>query len=251
MSASDPTGLECQGNDGTNCSAPAPTPPPTPPEKITVPAPPPSEPGNPGAAVTSGGVVRSPSGHQYGPGTSYYDTVQKANSGSKGAQSALAATGAVGSTVDSDGNVTVYGTAGALAASISGSSGSSPLNLGGGYSGRVDSFNGPGGQSSLEIHVYDAQGDEVGVWGSSGWINKHGGVPENVSPDLENTLRGMSIGQLRARGLIPPKGRADIRGLGLQDLISRFLSCAVPFGLFITPDQERQVLHRESSGGSL
>jgi hypothetical protein len=102
------------------------------------------------------------------------------------------------------------------------------LNLGEGYSGRVDSFNGPGGQASFEIHVYDSAGNEVGVWGPEGWINKHAGIPEEVSPQLENTLRGMSIDQLRASGLIPDKGQADIKNVPLPNLVGRFLLRVTP-----------------------
>ena len=54
-------------------------------------------------------------------------------------------------------------------------------NLGGGYTGRTDTFN-SGGQSSYETHVFDSGGNEVGVYGPSGWINKHGFTQPPKSP---------------------------------------------------------------------
>jgi RHS repeat-associated protein len=95
----------------------------------------------------------------------------------------------------------------------------STVNLSGGYTGRVDHFN-VGGSSSFEIHVYDPRGHEIGTYGPEGWVNKHGkGVPSSVPPDLENTLKGISVDELRKRGIVPPKGAADITGNKWKDYV--------------------------------
>ena len=87
-------------------------------------------------------------------------------------------------------------------------------NLGYGYTGRVDPFN-YGGESSFEIHVFDKNGSEVGVYGPNGWIAKHGysgrrpaGLPESV----ENACKGIAVDRLRSMGHLPPKGRMNIKG---------------------------------------
>jgi len=56
-----------------------------------------------------------------------------------------------------------------------------PVDLGDGFVGRVDAFNYQG-SASFEIHVYDRRGNEVGVYGREGWIDKHGfkGSPVSV-----------------------------------------------------------------------
>src|SRR6185295_18318819 len=86
------------------------------------------------------------------------------------------------------------------------------LDLGDGYTGRVDSFNTRGG-SSFEIHVFDSTGKEVGVHGQTEWIPKHG---HKAAPELpqttQNRLKGALIQENRARGYLPPKGQADITG---------------------------------------
>jgi hypothetical protein len=46
------------------------------------------------------------------------------------------------------------------------------VNLGQGYTGRIDPFN-VGGQASFELHVMNPQGREIGVYGPNGWIDKH------------------------------------------------------------------------------
>ena len=94
------------------------------------------------------------------------------------------------------------------------------LNLGQGFSGRVDTFN-FGGQSSFEIHVFDKQGREVGVYGPDGWINKHGfsGRPDNLPTEVENRCRGIAVERLRAEGRLPEKGHANIKGDRLKKLL--------------------------------
>jgi RHS repeat-associated protein len=91
-----------------------------------------------------------------------------------------------------------------------------PVNLGDGYTGRLDPFN-YGGESSFEVHVFDKSGNEVGVYGPKGWINKHGlDFPPKVPAGVENSCRGIAIDRLRGSGQIPEKGKANIKG-------SRFL----------------------------
>ena len=85
-------------------------------------------------------------------------------------------------------------------------------NLPGGYGARVDPFNHKG-ESSFEIHVCDGRGQEIGIYGPEGWINKHGkGIPTAIPAELETALKGVALEELRARGKFPPKGRADIKG---------------------------------------
>jgi RHS repeat-associated protein len=88
------------------------------------------------------------------------------------------------------------------------------INLGQGFSGRIDHFN-YGGASGFEIHVYDAKGREMGVMGQDGnWINKHGhkGDPEGVPKEVCERTRGNVAEQLRGRGLLPEKGTINIKG---------------------------------------
>ena len=95
------------------------------------------------------------------------------------------------------------------------------LDLGDGYTGRVDSFNTRGG-SSFEIHVFDSTGKEVGVHGQTEWIPKHG---HKAAPELpqttQNRLKGALIQENRARGYLPPKGQADITGDKWKDIVKQ------------------------------
>lgn len=87
----------------------------------------------------------------------------------------------------------------------------------------------------FEIHVYSDTTDfqkavrtgadlrpyEVGVSGPTGeWINKHGhtSVPD-LPAGARNSLRGVTAEMARARGWLPKKGNADIRGYKLTSLI--------------------------------
>ena len=85
------------------------------------------------------------------------------------------------------------------------------VSFGQGYSGRVDKFN-YNGATSFEIHVYDKSGAEVGIYGPSGWINKHGhnGRPNNLPLEVENQCKGQAVSLGRQMGLIPNKGQADL-----------------------------------------
>lgn len=89
-----------------------------------------------------------------------------------------------------------------------------PINLGQGWTARVDAFN-VQGQAASEIHVFDPSGTEVGiVQGPNGWIGKHG-FPDNVRPpgipdDVIDAINGVNINQLRAEGALAPKGQENI-----------------------------------------
>ncbi|MBK9066951.1 MAG: RHS repeat-associated core domain-containing protein [Gemmatimonadetes bacterium] len=99
-------------------------------------------------------------------------------------------------------------------------------NLGRGWTARVDPFE-YGGRSSCEIHVFGPTG-EVGVYGPAGWIPKHGGVPTGEVPGVVmNRLNGLTVAELRARGLLGPKGTENIRGYRYQ---ARFRSAGRALG---------------------
>ena len=87
------------------------------------------------------------------------------------------------------------------------------IDLGQGYSGRVDQFDYKG-QSSFEIHVFDKNGKEVGIYGPNGWINKHGhsGRPPGIPADVENQCKGKAVELGRRSGQIPDKGKGNIKG---------------------------------------
>ena len=86
------------------------------------------------------------------------------------------------------------------------------VNLGQGYEGAIDTFN-TGGQASFEIHVYNKSGREVGMYGPNGWFNKHGltGRPAGLPAEVENQCKGQAIDISRRQGLIPDKGKANIK----------------------------------------
>jgi RHS repeat-associated protein len=87
-----------------------------------------------------------------------------------------------------------------------------PLDLGLGWTGELDRFN-VGGGSSHEIHVFNPAGQEVGVLGRDGWINKHGFTePPAIPREVLNKLNGANVAELRAQGVIKARGRQDIRG---------------------------------------
>ncbi|WP_169333049.1 RHS repeat-associated core domain-containing protein [Thiolinea disciformis] len=89
----------------------------------------------------------------------------------------------------------------------------SPLNLGAGYRGRIDTFENRG-NAGFEIHVYDPQGREVGVHGHTDWINKHGkkSAPSNLPEITQQKLKGVIISEHRKRNNLPPKGKANVKG---------------------------------------
>ncbi|MBU2714406.1 RHS repeat-associated core domain-containing protein, partial [Zooshikella harenae] len=87
------------------------------------------------------------------------------------------------------------------------------VDLGQGYTGRIDSFEYKG-DPSFEVHVYDKNGVEKGVHGDKGWINKHGfkGKPDDVPDEVCNRVKGVTIDELRKRNRFPPKGTVNIKG---------------------------------------
>ncbi|PRC92380.1 hypothetical protein S2091_3039 [Solimicrobium silvestre] len=103
------------------------------------------------------------------------------------------------------------------------------INLGSGWTGRVDPVP---GTEIWEIHVFDPQGNEAGLYNQQGWFNKHGkkGAPAGIPEQCENRLRGEAIDQMRRRGHIPGKGLGDIKG-GNWKKFARILG---PLGLVIT-----------------
>ena len=98
---------------------------------------------------------------------------------------------------------------------------SGPLNLGDGYSGRLDRFVGKGGQAGFEVHVYK-NGQEVGIYGQEGWFNKHGKTVPEVPKSLEERLKGVAVDELRKQGKLPDKGEANIKGKSLLDILRLF-----------------------------
>ena len=94
--------------------------------------------------------------------------------------------------------------------------------MGQGYSGRIDQFNYKG-SSSFEIHVFNRNGVEVGVYGPDGWINKHGrqGRPAGVPIDVENQCKGKAVDLGRRSQIIPKKGSGNITGDKWKKFFSR------------------------------
>jgi RHS repeat-associated protein len=85
------------------------------------------------------------------------------------------------------------------------------LNIGAGYTAEVDIFN-TGNISSHEIHIYNPKGNEIGVFGPTGWINKHGFTEApDIPKDVYDKINGINIDQLRRAGRLPPKGQCDVK----------------------------------------
>lgn len=83
------------------------------------------------------------------------------------------------------------------------------FNIAPGYTGRIDRFN-YGGQAHFEIHVFNGQ-TEVGIFGSNGWIGKHGHPSDmELWATAENRLKGVAIAEMKRSGRLPLD--ADIRG---------------------------------------
>ena len=81
-----------------------------------------------------------------------------------------------------------------------------------GYTGGLDVI--PNSPSQFEIHVFDPLGEEIGLFGPSGWFNKHGhkGRPLSCPIPVENQLKGQAIDMMRRSGELPPKGQMNIKG---------------------------------------
>ena len=109
------------------------------------------------------------------------------------------------------------------------------MKLPGGYTARFDPYPyniGSGSNANFEFHVWNPAGDEIGIYGPEGWVGKHGrGIP-TVPEAVENSLRGMALDQLRRMGVIPEKGRFDIKGKSLGKIMRKFnkvAKCLIPF----------------------
>lgn len=89
------------------------------------------------------------------------------------------------------------------------------VNLGGGWTGRVDNFQTSKG-AGFEIHVYRPSGHEAGVFGPKGFFNKHGHKADSIAvpSSIFNRLKGIAIDEMRRLGVLPPKGLANITGDG-------------------------------------
>lgn len=111
---------------------------------------------------------------------------------------------------------------------------SGPLNLGQGYSGRIDRYMGAGGDAKFEIHVFN-KGEEVGFYNEKGQFNKHQrGIPE-LPKEVENRLKGISIDELRRQGKLPSKGEADLKGKTLLEILKLFGKNIIKMPIIIIP----------------
>jgi RHS repeat-associated protein len=101
------------------------------------------------------------------------------------------------------------------------------FDLGSGWTGGMDVFN-TGGRALHEIHVFNNVGKEIGIFGPTGWINKHGftGAPQNIPQNVYNRLNGINVNQLRKEGLLPLKGRMNIKGGRYMNVLSKTLCIA-------------------------
>ncbi|QES40283.1 hypothetical protein DEJ49_04170 [Streptomyces venezuelae] len=87
-----------------------------------------------------------------------------------------------------------------------------PINLSEGYRGRMDTFD-IGHATDFEMHVYDKNGREVGLYGSNGWFDKHRlNSDVQVPRGVENRLKGEAVKFMRRTGRIGPRGTEDISG---------------------------------------
>lgn len=96
------------------------------------------------------------------------------------------------------------------------------IPLAGGWTARLDTFAGAAGQAGFEYHVFNPAGAEAGIAGPQGWMGKHGfkagEIPAGLTTEAANALRGQVIDQMRRAGMIPPKGRFDIKNF-LKNLV--------------------------------
>ncbi|WP_166664400.1 RHS repeat-associated core domain-containing protein [Actinophytocola oryzae] len=81
--------------------------------------------------------------------------------------------------------------------------GASDFIISGDYEGRVDRFTFRG-QAHFEVHVY-YKGAEVGIYGSNGWIGKHGHSADmKLNDTVENRLKGIAIDEMRRAHTLGP-----------------------------------------------
>jgi RHS repeat-associated protein len=87
------------------------------------------------------------------------------------------------------------------------------VNLGVGYTGGIDIFD-INGSANFEIHVYNKNGAEVGMYGADGWFDKHGlkGRPDGIPNSVEAQCKGQAADIGRRMGKVPPKGKGNISG---------------------------------------
>ncbi len=113
------------------------------------------------------------------------------------------------------------------------------INLGQGFTGIIDTFNFRG-EASFEIHVFNSNGKEVGVYGPDGWINKHTfrGPPKDLPSEVENRCRGVAADKLRAQGKLPPKGQANIKGKALKNVVKSLPFIGPASEIVSTPSPE-------------
>lgn len=77
------------------------------------------------------------------------------------------------------------------------------FTIAGDYRGRIDRFT-YRGQAYFEVHVYH-KGTEVGIYGSNGWIGKHGHSADmNLGDTVENRLKGVAVDEMRRAGRLGP-----------------------------------------------
>jgi RHS repeat-associated protein len=113
------------------------------------------------------------------------------------------------------------------------------VNLGEGYTGGIDTFD-VSGSSSFEIHVYDASGKEIGIYGPNGWFDKHGlrGAPDGLPSSVEAQCKGQAVDIGRRMGKIPAKGTANISGSKWKKFFGR-LPLLGPLVEMTRPSPER------------
>ena len=116
--------------------------------------------------------------------------------------------------------------------------GLSPISLGEGWSGRIDSVP---GTEIWEIHVFDKSGAEVGMFNEKGWFNKHGhkGAPDGVPQCVNDQLKGNALAQMRKRGHAPAKGKANIKGVNWKKFgrVLGPLGTVIVIGVGVANDQ--------------
>ena len=100
------------------------------------------------------------------------------------------------------GNPTLYGYVGDVNGEVD-VFGLQTWNLADGFFGRLDRF--PMGHGTdFEVHVYNKKGEEVGIFGSDGFFNKHGTkaieAEKAISKNAKNRLKGIAIDEMRKSG---------------------------------------------------
>ena len=69
------------------------------------------------------------------------------------------------------------------------------------------------GTDRWEIHVFDKNNNEVGMYNHAAWFNKHGhkGEPAGAPQCVNNTLKGYAVELERKRGYILTKARLILK----------------------------------------